>query len=102
MLRLRTRRSSALRPSTCSNQHTLLTTITQMRCDIGILTALLGITAQANLIQNGDFETPELHGQWAAFTIAPNGFEWEILPPSIDLVNTYWEAASGDQSLDLA
>ena len=66
-----------------------------------LVVGLVCINAQANLIQNGDFETPDISGNWRVYSVAPGGFEWQILPPSIDLVNTYWEAASGDQSLDL-
>jgi hypothetical protein len=54
----------------------------------------------ASLVQNGDFETPQVGPTWQVFYVAPDGFEWVISPASIDIVRL-WQPASGYQSLDL-
>lgn len=53
---------------------------------------------------NGDFESPSI-GTGATFnsTTAPTGFGWTIASGEIDLLGaSYWQPASGTQSLDLS
>jgi choice-of-anchor C domain-containing protein len=71
--------------------------------------------AQANLIQNGSFESPQVSGCSVAYTPGCDGFttyssssdpngidDWTIGGDSVDLVNTHWVAESGNQSVDLS
>jgi choice-of-anchor C domain-containing protein len=54
-----------------------------------------------NLIQNGDFETPVVGPAWRVFTptLPPDG--WNVLAGNVEIVGTAFQAASGQQSLDL-
>ena len=55
---------------------------------------------QANLVSNGDFESPVVVGDFGYF--APPGFDsWTVESGSVDIVRELWTAASGAQSLDL-
>lgn len=56
--------------------------------------------AQDPPLKNGDFEAPRVSGAFAQFF--PPGFKkWDITRGSIDIVHTFWQAASGVQSIDL-
>lgn len=85
---------------------------------VGILT--ITDEAQASLIQNGDFGTPNVGGSFVTLNTAPTGFGWTIVSdgtPSgtsttgitgVDLINSFWVGTGGridpegiDQSLDI-
>jgi hypothetical protein len=50
---------------------------------------------------NGDFESPVVTGQGLPANVAPPGFGWTIASGDIDILGTYWQPATGFQSLDL-
>ncbi len=68
-------------------------------------------TSYANLIMNGDFETPDISGRFLTLTSEPLGFGWTIEGSGgfgVDIVNTEWQGISGtsnsdgiDQSVDI-
>jgi choice-of-anchor C domain-containing protein len=66
-----------------------------------LLLACVG-TVSANLVQNGEFESPIAASPWS--TLFPgNGLTgWTIETGSIDLINGYWQPHAGAQSVDLA
>ena len=76
--------------------------------------------AFANLIQNGNFDTPDVTGSFVTFNNAPVGFGWTIVSDGtasasattgflgVDVINTLWVGTGGtanfdgiDQSLDI-
>lgn len=66
----------------------------------GIYSAAIA-AATAGLV-NGDFESPVLgNGITIVAGGEPAGFGWTVAAGSVDLVHTYWQPASGNQSLDL-
>ncbi len=78
---------------------------------------LLVNPAQANLLVNGRFDTPDIGGCFTTFTNTPSGFGWIILPAGsfgVDLIDgaqvgqACWDGIGGtdnpdgiDQSLDI-
>ena len=80
---------------------------------IGIASFIIGISGAANaaLIENGGFESPDVSGNYVTYNTAPSGFGWTIVNGSatgaycgVDLINDYWNGASGlpgDQSVDI-
>jgi len=64
-----------------------------------LLLACVGAVS-ANLVSNGGFESPGTFvGTFEPFTVLTG---WNIDSGSIDLINTYWQPASGSYSIDLA
>jgi choice-of-anchor C domain-containing protein len=69
----------------------------------GLLSASTSV--HANLIVNGSFETgnPQFVG---SFTTLGNGSTrmtgWTVTGNSVDWINTYWQAAAGNYSVDLS
>ena len=74
----------------------------------------------ANLIQNGNFDTPDVTGSFVTFNSSPAGFGWTIVSDDtpdgsattgflgVDVINTLWAGSGGttnpdgfDQSLDI-
>ena len=71
----------------------------------GTLALFLGSSASsAAVLINGSFEQPDLNGgayaSYAAGNTSITG--WTIASGSVDVVGSLWEAADGDQSLDLS
>ena len=87
-----------------------------------VLTAAPGFinTAQASLIVNGNFDTPDVAGSFVTFNAAPAGFGWSMFSDGtpnntattgvlgVDVINTLWVGTGGttnpdgiDQSLDI-
>jgi choice-of-anchor C domain-containing protein len=61
--------------------------------------------AGANLLSNGSFETPVQGGDFGTiFSTDPNPTigAWTVTSGSVDLINTYWTAEDGNQSLDMS
>jgi hypothetical protein len=62
-------------------------------------------SAQAVGLANGGFENPALGtaGDFYPYNSPPAGFGWTIgFATGIDLIGSYWQAASGQQSIDLS
>jgi choice-of-anchor C domain-containing protein len=58
-----------------------------------------------NLVTNGDFESPYLHGPQALVTYSAPSTDipgWKVSDGTLDLNGLYWENASGRQSLDMS
>jgi choice-of-anchor C domain-containing protein len=54
-------------------------------------------------VTNGSFETPGVaSGTWARFTSGQTMGGWQLTSGSVELVNGYWQAADGQQSVDLS
>jgi choice-of-anchor C domain-containing protein len=67
---------------------------------VAVLTAslaLFGASATAATVTNGSFELPDIGGTFNG--TSPSG--WTVLG-SVDLINTYWQAQDGGQSIDLS
>lgn len=81
---------------------------------------VFGSKAEANLILNGDFDTPDIGGSFQTLNSSPPGFGWTVISdgtpnPSattgilgVDLINTFWTGTGGtsnpdglDQSVDI-
>ncbi len=69
------------------------------------LALVLGLSqsAAANLVANPSFESPGHAGTTTRYTCtcAPPGFAWTVGGAGVDLVEGYWAAQDGAQSLDL-
>lgn len=56
-----------------------------------------------NLIVNGGFENSAFAGAYQTLNSTTGGLSgWAIEVGSVDLINTYWQAAGGNYSLDLS
>lgn len=78
---------------------TLIVTTAAFTCSFGVIGAEVNIG-----LSNGDFEFP-LVGVGTSFdsTTVPAGFGWTIASGDLDLLGaSYWQPASGVQSLDLS
>jgi len=65
-----------------------------------LVLACVGAVSALNLVANGDFESPVATPPFQ--TLSGNALNgWTIESGSIDLINGYWSAASGQQSIDL-
>ncbi|HEY9842561.1 MAG TPA: DUF642 domain-containing protein [Candidatus Obscuribacterales bacterium] len=53
-----------------------------------------------NLVVNGGFETPDAGGGYNFYDSSFDG--WQVTSGSVDVVGTYWQAAVGNQSIDLS
>jgi hypothetical protein len=66
----------------------------------GLLAAAPGAFGAGSIVVNGNFEHPAVAGPFQDFF--PPGFRgWRIDRGSVDVVHTFWRAASRDQSLEL-
>jgi choice-of-anchor C domain-containing protein len=66
-----------------------------------VLLAAVPVAAQ-NIVTNGSFETPTAPpGSFITFGAGATFGGWTVGIGSIDLVGTYWQAADGQQSVDL-
>jgi hypothetical protein len=64
---------------------------------------IANLSAQAAGLVNGNFEAPAINTSGLNFASAPSGFGWTILPStSIDIIGSYWQPSSGQQSIDLS
>lgn len=69
-------------------------------CTATLFTASLGTALAQNLLSNGGFENPTASGQYESLTSLPG---WTISSGhAVDLISTFWPAAEGLQSIDLA
>ncbi len=80
------------------------------RSATGLLSACAGValsgtplSLSANLVVDGSFEAPIASSPFQTFnaSISPVG-GWTVTAGSIDLINGYWHAADGNQSIDLS
>ena len=55
-----------------------------------------------NLVANHSFETPDVGSGIVTFVGGTSFDDWAVAGGSIDLVGTYWDAATGKQSVDLS
>jgi choice-of-anchor C domain-containing protein len=71
---------------------------------LGIVVALCagaGLATNAQIV-NGSFETPDAGGSYSAFVAPSDVGGWIVENGSVEVVGTYWQAAVGNQSLDLS
>jgi choice-of-anchor C domain-containing protein len=59
-------------------------------------------TAHGASISNGSFEDPGAGNLYRAFLAGENIGGWVVESGSVEIVGTYWQAAEGNQSLDLS
>jgi choice-of-anchor C domain-containing protein len=64
-----------------------------------LIAALLASPAHAALVANGSFEADVCSG---AFCTTSSLTGWTLTGGNVDVINSYWQAADGSQSLDLA
>jgi len=62
----------------------------------------LPIVASAALVLDGSFEDTVAHSPFQTFNAGQTFGGWTVTSGSIDLINGYWAAADGNQSVDLA
>src|SRR5688572_13255876 len=53
-------------------------------------------------LQNGSFESPNIGGGYHPVFAGQNIGAWTVENGSVEIVGTYWQAAAGNQSLDLS
>jgi choice-of-anchor C domain-containing protein len=53
-------------------------------------------------LQDGSFESPDVGGGYSAVFAGQNIGAWVVESGSVEIVGTYWQAAAGNQSLDLS
>lgn len=63
---------------------------------------LIPAATRAALLINGDFELPNISGNFTTYNTGANIGGWVVTSGSVDLINNYWQPASGGQSLDTA
>jgi choice-of-anchor C domain-containing protein len=56
----------------------------------------------ANLVVDGSFEAPIATSPFQTFNAGSSVGGWTVSAGSIDLINGYWNAADGNQSIDLS
>jgi len=66
-----------------------------------LLVACIG-TVSANIVSNGDFESPIANYPFTTYYAGNTFGSWHVDSGSIDLIHDYWQAYAGDQSIDLA
>jgi choice-of-anchor C domain-containing protein len=54
-----------------------------------------------NLVANGDFESPNVGSGFSRYFAGSDIDGWGVGGGSVDLVGTFWQAATGTQSLDV-
>src|ERR1700761_1608688 len=65
--------------------------------------AFAGSANAANLIQNGSFEEGTDPGSFTSLTPGSTDItDWSIGPIGVDYIGSYWQAADGSRSVDLA
>src|SRR5690349_20593009 len=62
----------------------------------------LALPASAAAFSDGNFETPVVAPPFVTFTSPATIGPWSVTSGSVDLVNSYWQAADGVQSVDLS
>src|SRR3954467_13498628 len=73
------------------------------------MAAAVGFAFAANVVQgtpvpilNGSFENPIVGGSFDTYAAGSGSLtDWTITTGSIDHIGSYWQAASGNQSLDM-
>ncbi|WP_216361440.1 choice-of-anchor C family protein [Candidatus Chloroploca asiatica] len=56
----------------------------------------------SSIVANGSFEEPDVGSSWQTLSSGATIGAWIVEAGDVDLVGTYWQAADGNQSLDLA
>lgn len=71
---------------------------------IAVATVLLAGAAQASIVTNGSFELPGTFvGGFTTYGTGSTAITgWTVGSGSVDLINTYWQAADGSYSLDMS
>lgn len=64
--------------------------------------AMAGVSGGPNLVFNHSFETPDVGSGVVTFVGGSSFDGWAVSGATIDLVGTYWDAATGKQSVDLS
>jgi len=62
--------------------------------------SMSNVTYHNNLVENGSFEDPDVGGNFS--TLSSEVGAWDIESGSVDLINGYWPASEGEQSLDMS
>jgi choice-of-anchor C domain-containing protein len=57
--------------------------------------------AQTNLVRNGDFEMPEVGTNYVRYASGATFGFWSVGVGNVDQIGTTWEAADGNQSVEL-
>jgi choice-of-anchor C domain-containing protein len=57
--------------------------------------------SHANIVTNGDFETPDAGSSYVMYAAGSAFGGWSVETGSVDLVGTDWQAAAGRQSVDV-
>ena len=70
---------------------------------IGACVAVSSTKGALYTLSNGDFETPVLPNGQPFYNGTPPlpGFGWQVASGDIDIANSFWQPASGNQSIDL-
>src|SRR3954471_21640131 len=66
-----------------------------------MLLALIAADAPKNLIDDGDFEDPDVGDMYQQYDKGDTIGSWHVDSGSVDLTGKWWDAAKGKQSLDL-
>ncbi|MBU1933356.1 MAG: DUF642 domain-containing protein [Candidatus Omnitrophica bacterium] len=75
---------------------------------IGVISLISLASPASAAILNGNFETPDIAGNYVTYTTSPSGFGWVISntgtgiygPYGVDLINRLWSGVSGTTNLD--
>lgn len=72
-----------------------------------VLAATLAMTTatagQAATLINGSFEDPEVNARWQTIGAGSTALTgWTVGGRGVDLIDTFWEASDGDQSVDMS
>ena len=75
----------------------------RLRVSFLVAFAILPSAVQANLVLNPSFESPSPAGATTRYNTpdTPPGFVWTVGGAGVDLVESYWTAEDGSQSVDL-
>lgn len=68
---------------------------------LAMVLMMAGGVAHALPFANGGFEFPDIGGSFQQRNAISTIGAWNITAGSVDLINSYWQAAEGGQSLDL-
>ncbi|HEX8524521.1 MAG TPA: choice-of-anchor C family protein [Tepidisphaeraceae bacterium] len=70
--------------------------------DTPLVAGVLGNDSAKNRVVNGDFESPGVpSGGWSTYGAGSTFGGWTVASGSVDMIGDYWQAASGNASVDL-
>jgi choice-of-anchor C domain-containing protein len=73
-----------------------------MRIWVLLLGTLLVRSLEAGVVMHSGFEQPDAGGGYAAYLAGAEVDGWVVEAGSVEIVGTYWQAAEGNQSMDLS